>query len=101
MAEMTATAIAAAAERGAIALLPIGVIECHGPHLPVGTDAFIALELARLTRRYAAGMGREGIIAPPYYWGHQRHSRRLPRQFPHSPRDGGGIARDVIKSLNA
>ncbi|MGC2833113.1 MAG: creatininase family protein, partial [Methylocella sp.] len=69
MAEMTATAVRAAARRGAVVLLPVGVIECHGPHLPIGTDAFIALELCRLTGRYLAEEGREGVIAPPHYWG--------------------------------
>lgn len=32
----------------AIALLPVGAVEQHGPHLPLATDALIAEELARL-----------------------------------------------------
>jgi len=47
MAEMTATAVAAAARRKAAVLLPIGVIEAHGPPLPIGTDAHLALQLCR------------------------------------------------------
>ncbi|HEV2574791.1 MAG TPA: creatininase family protein [Beijerinckiaceae bacterium] len=101
MAEMTATAIAAAAERGAIALLPIGVIECHGPHLPVGTDAFIALELARLTQRYAAERGRECIIAPPFYWGINGILVDFPGSFRIRPETAAALLRDVIESLNA
>ena len=69
MADMTAPQIEAAAERGAGVLLPIGVIEAHGPHLPTGTDAYIATQLCRLTQTYAAEAGRELLIAPPYYWG--------------------------------
>jgi len=64
MADMTAREIAAAAKRGAGVLLPIGVMEAHGPHLPTGTDAFIATQLCRLTREYA-GPDKELIIAPP------------------------------------
>ena len=35
------------AERGAVVLLPIGQVEEHGPHLPVGCDCRIAVETAR------------------------------------------------------
>jgi len=69
MADMTAVAIEAAVKRGAGVLLPIGVMETHGPHLPTGTDALIATQICRLTKRYAAELGRELLIAPPYYWG--------------------------------
>jgi creatinine amidohydrolase len=69
MADMTASQVAAAAGRGAGVLLPMGVIEAHGPHLPTGTDAFIATRLCQLTQRYAGEAGRELIVAPPYYWG--------------------------------
>src|SRR3954447_23235815 len=31
---------------GRVALLPMGSIEYHGPHAPLGTDLFIARELA-------------------------------------------------------
>ena len=69
MADMTAVAIEAAVKRGAGVLLPIGVMETHGPHLPTGTDALIATQICRLTKSYAAELGRELLIAPPYYWG--------------------------------
>ena len=53
MADMTAVEIAAAVQRGAGVLLPIGVMETHGPHLPTGTDALIATQMCRLTKAYA------------------------------------------------
>ncbi|MFZ5817166.1 MAG: creatininase family protein [Bacillota bacterium] len=31
-----------------IAILPLGAVEIHGPHLPVGTDNYIAVRVARL-----------------------------------------------------
>jgi creatinine amidohydrolase len=34
-------------EQGAVVLLPIGQVEEHGPHLPVGTDTYIAEGVAR------------------------------------------------------
>ena len=47
-----------------VCLLPIGIIEKHGPHLPLGTDL--------LDVRYAAEHGAEqeyAVIFPSYYFG--------------------------------
>ncbi|NJK95013.1 MAG: creatininase family protein [Bacteroidales bacterium] len=44
-------------------IIPIGVIEKHGPHLPIGTDLLESRELARraATKEYT-------VIFPPYYF---------------------------------
>jgi len=101
MAEMTATAVEAAARRGAAVLLPVGVIEAHGPHLPVGTDAFIALALCRATQRYAAEAGRETIIAPPYYWGINAVLGAFTGSFRIRAETAKALLADVIASLIA
>jgi creatinine amidohydrolase len=99
MAEMTAPQVEAAARRGAGVLLPVGVIEAHGPHLPVGTDAFIALELCRLTRRYAAEAGRETLIAPAYYWGINAVLGEFAGSFRIRPETAAALLADVIDSI--
>jgi len=38
--EMTSIEFAEAVERDPVVILPIGATEAHGPHLPLGTDAF-------------------------------------------------------------
>lgn len=40
--ELTSPAVAAAAARSGIAVIPLGSVEQHGPHLPCGTDTFAA-----------------------------------------------------------
>ena len=35
------------AARGLVALLPIGALEQHGPHLPLDTDTVLATGVAR------------------------------------------------------
>jgi len=45
--EQSATRLAELARAGAVALWPVGAIEQHGPHLPLGTDAIIAEAVAR------------------------------------------------------
>jgi creatinine amidohydrolase len=54
-------------------LLPVGSVEEHGPHLPLGTDAFHALELARRVAE-----ARPVLVAPPLFYGMCRSTREHP-----------------------
>ena len=47
-------ALPAAAKR--VALLPMGSLEQHGPHLPLGTDSIIATSLAKLVAEKTGAM---------------------------------------------
>jgi creatinine amidohydrolase len=47
-------------ERTDVAIIPVGAVEPHGRHSPLGTDAFIALEIAE---RLAEASG--GLVFPP------------------------------------
>lgn len=42
MSEMTYKQIEKLVEQDAIVLFPVGIIEEHGPHLPLGTDIYLA-----------------------------------------------------------
>lgn len=46
-AELTSPELARLAGERCVAVLPVGAVEQHGPHLPLGTDAVIAEGLAR------------------------------------------------------
>ena len=48
LSEMTYEEAKSAAEDGAVALLPAGATEAHGPHLPLSTDVVISQTAARL-----------------------------------------------------
>lgn len=68
--EMTMTEFGRSlAGRTAVAALPVGALEEHGPHLPLGTDAMHALALARA----AAGL-HPCLVAPPLFYGLCRSS---------------------------
>jgi len=43
-----------------IAYLPLGTIECHGPHLPMGTDYYVATAVCIL-----AAEKTKGVVMPP------------------------------------
>jgi creatinine amidohydrolase len=48
----------------AIALLPVGALEAHGPHLPLATDVVIAEGLCRRGAAALEAEGRAAAIAP-------------------------------------
>lgn len=62
--EMTWTEAQAARERRAIALVPVGSTEAHGPHLPLATDVIISRELCRRASRALEDRGVESVVAP-------------------------------------
>ena len=53
--------VKALAEAGAVALLPVGSTEAHGPHLPLNVDVVIALEVCR---RVAARLTHDVVVFP-------------------------------------
>jgi creatinine amidohydrolase len=57
-------------ERLSLVFLPVGVIEWHGPHLPLGTDVLLAHEAAL---RLARDLG--GVVHPPIFCGTERERR--------------------------
>jgi len=48
-----------------VALLPLGSIVAHGPHLPLNTDAVISTEAARRAARQLAQKGVDLLMLPP------------------------------------
>jgi creatinine amidohydrolase len=47
-----------------IVILPVGTVEAHGPHLPLGTDVMIPCKIAEKLAEVV-----DGLIAPPIYYG--------------------------------
>ena len=67
--DMTWPEVEEATKKGAIMLVPLGVIEQHGPHLPLGTDVYAAITLCSLIKSELDQQGVLSVIAPPYYFG--------------------------------
>jgi len=63
----------AARQESRTVIFPVGSLEEHGPHLPLGTDALHALEVARRVDRL-----HPVVIAPPLFFGVCRSTREHP-----------------------
>jgi creatinine amidohydrolase len=59
-----------------VAYLPLGTLEWHGPHLPLGADA---LQSAALMVEAATRFG--GIVLPPLFLGPDRRSESGPNEY--------------------
>ena len=49
---------------GGVCVLPLGIIEKHGPHLPLGTDLYESREVA-----FHAASKEYAVVFPPYFVG--------------------------------
>ncbi len=64
--------------RPAVALLPIGASEPHGPHLPLATDAIISAEVARRAAARLEARGLTSLILPCIAYSVTDFSRDFP-----------------------
>jgi creatinine amidohydrolase len=69
MAHMTYVEIEKAAEEKMPILFPVGVIEEHGPHLPLAVDAYGSYLQSRAVKSELERKGIRILIVPPFYWG--------------------------------
>ncbi len=77
-----------------VALIPVGSVEQHGYHLPLGTDSFNAIGLA------GDGAERAKVVAaPPLWYGWAPHHMVLPGTVTIRPQVLIDLLYDVIKSL--
>ena len=69
MFEMTREEVQEALEQTDILLLPIGSLEQHGPHLPLGSDTMQAVEIAQRAQLRLAEEGISVVVGPPLLFG--------------------------------
>lgn len=94
MVEMNWCEVEHAAAQNALVLLPVGVIEEHGRHLPLGTDIYLAAAQAKYMAMEMEAQEFPCIIAPPLYQG---ICSVLTKHFPGSFTLQPDTLRNVIK----
>lgn len=67
-AEMTWEEVRNARSSDAVAILPVGAVEAHGPHLPLGTDVIIAEAMAKSCAGHLSERGRTSFVLPPLWY---------------------------------
>jgi creatinine amidohydrolase len=65
--------VRAVARSGATCVVPLGILEKHGPHLPVGTDLIDCREVS-----LRAAAGEYTVVFPPYFVGQIFEAKNQP-----------------------
>ena len=90
--------IKALRERDAIAIIPIGSIEQHGPHLPVQVDALLAGEVALRAARLVANH-TPTIVLPTIWSGLAEHHMSLGGTLTLDLQTFMGLVRGIVRSV--
>ena len=61
-------------------IIPMGVLEKHGPHMPLGTDVYTARDIA-----LRAAEKEYAVVFPWYYFGQINEARQQPGTIAYSP----------------
>jgi creatinine amidohydrolase len=91
IAELTTDEVEQIVERTAIALVPIGSTEPHGPHLPLATDTIISETASLRAIPLLAEMGLPAYVAPSVNYGVTDFAGGFPGAI--------GIPADVLTAL--
>ena len=93
--ELTAPDFVKAVERsGGTAVVPLGIVEKHGPHLPLGTDLLDAREVA-----LRAVKSEYSIVFPPYYFGQIFEARHQPGTLAYSERLMWDLLQETVDEI--
>lgn len=65
LADMTWTEVQALDPTRTLAILPVGAVEAHGPHLPLATDVVIAGAMTRAAATKLGAKGHPVLVLPP------------------------------------
>ena len=99
--EMTWQQIQEGADRNAIVLLPVGIVEAHGPHLDLSADFYLSTLFCRFLKQELFEKGIEALIAPPLYWGIARDTAKYAGTFSERPETMRGLLCDILASLKS
>lgn len=99
MVDMTYPQIEAAIARGACVLLPVSVVEEHGPHLCLGTDIYLTQTVAEKVMRRVQNENYEVLIAPPFYWGVNSITNGFSGSFEIKTETMGLVLSEIIQNL--
>ena len=93
---LTSPEVAALDRDGTACLLPLGAVEQHGPHLPLGTDSLIAHALCLSVAERLPG---RVLVMPPPWYGLSPHHMRFAGTISLRAETLMALSGDVVDSL--
>lgn len=99
LAEMTWEEVRRARADDPVALLPVGAVEAHGPHLPLGTDVIIAEAMAGACAEELERRGRSALVLPPVWYTAARFANNFPGTIGVEGETVTALVRQIADSL--
>lgn len=99
MVDMTYPQIEETIENRASVLLPISVVEEHGPHLCTGTDIYLTQTICEKIHSGLNAAGKPAVIAPPFYWGVNSITNGFVGSFTVSPELMEALMLEILSDL--
>lgn len=96
---MTFEELAALDKSRAVAILPVGATEAHGPHLPLCTDVVIAEAMARRGAELLSARGVRVVIVPAFAYTVAGYAAGFAGTVSIAPETATGLVVDVARSL--
>ena len=84
-----------------VAILPVGAVEAHGPHLPTSTDRVIALAMAREGAKRLSERGLVALLLPPVDYTAAPFAAGFPGTVSVAPETVSALVFDIAASLAA
>lgn len=85
--------------RNAVAILPAGAVEAHGPHLPLATDVIIADAMARAGAARLAARGLTVLLLPPLVYTAAEFAAGFPGTITLRPETVTATVTDIARSV--
>jgi creatinine amidohydrolase len=82
-----------------VAILPVGALEAHGPHLPLDTDVIIAAAMAREGARILSEAGHSVLLLPPLAYAPAPFAAGFPGTVSVRPGTLRALVEDIAASL--
>lgn len=95
LAELPWTAVRDLGRSRGVAVLPVGALEAHGPHLPLATDALIAEAMAETGARLLADRGLAVLLLPALHYA----AAPFARAFPGTVSIPGGVVAALVEGI--
>jgi len=99
LAELTWNEVEALDMTRVVAILPLGAIEAHGPHLPLATDGIIAEGMAEAAAERLAGRGFVPLLLPTLHVSAAPFAARFPGTIDARPQAVATLIVDIARSM--
>ena len=97
--EMTMSEFGDHVDDSSLAILPCGIVEEHGPHLPLGTDTIQAIHMVDMLEEALEKKGHKVLVLPPVHYGQASSTRNFPGSISIEPATLQALIHDILSEL--